>query len=98
MTQDERTPDTQVLIERANRAIDTCCALGCSDCDLIRDLRDALAAQKDARVISLLEAIADPRNDPNDFAADAVLVIHVWQREAQDILALAKPESVTEKP
>ena len=52
MTEDERTPDTQVLIERANHWLE----FGSPEVEgieLVAALRDALAAQKDAPVTAV---------------------------------------------
>jgi hypothetical protein len=78
------------LIERTGEAIDTCCAMGCPDCGLLCDLREALAerAAMPTRALNLLQVIADPECDPNDFAADGITVFQVIQRDAQETLAL----------
>jgi hypothetical protein len=57
---------------------------------LIRELRDALAerAAMPTRALNLLQVIADPECDPNDFAADGITVFQVIQRDAQETLAL----------
>jgi hypothetical protein len=55
----------------------------------IRDLRDALAerAAMPKSALNLLQVIADPECDPNDFAADGITVFQVIQRDAQETLA-----------
>lgn len=40
--------------------------------------------------IALFEAIADPENEPDDDAVDAVLVIDVWRKEAAERIAAAR--------
>jgi hypothetical protein len=55
--------------------------------DLIERANDELR-QRSERALNLLQVIADPECDPNDFAADGITVFQVIQRDAQETLAL----------
>lgn len=76
----------------------------CRSC--VYDAREALRASVSPQprlpsnvmpsLIGLLKAIADPRNDPNDGAADAVTAMMVWRREAADILAALSDSAPSE--
>ena len=88
------TDRTPVLIERLTKcegmitksgAVNVSATLG-----LLIEARDALAerAAMPTRALNLLQVIADPECDPNDFAADGITVFQVIQRDAQETLAL----------